>query len=240
MRTNSAILTVLGTLTLASCGNGASDQSIGGIDQVPDPLVSRTLNDPLMVDPDLAYRNEANAIVTIRHDHALPPHMSSSETAERARDAARRELLETGPVRDHPTAIAEEKGEELSLGMSAADIIKAVGAPSKCNGKLEEGLVWAARMPDPARVMPHGMSLQAAGSDGAECYMRIVRYVTPAGLDDVLQYHFNRADRARMRATRHSKPEAILDASRGSEHLIVHARPGSAGTTRVDLIYWNR
>lgn len=230
----------LSTIALSSCSDDSSVAGKDGITVVPDPLVARTLNDPLMVDPDLAHRNEANALLTVRHDHALPPLISSSETAEQAREAARRELVDSGSIRDLPPSQGEYEGEPLALGMTASDIIKASGAPSACNGKLEEGLVWAARVPEVAKVMPHGMAMQAAGADGEGCQMRIVRYVTPAGVEDALQYHFNRADRAKMKAVRHREPEAILDAARGSEHLKVYARPSSNGTSAVDLVYWKR
>ena len=231
----------LSAIALASCSDDGSPAGADGINVVPDPLVARTLNDPLMVDPDLAHRNEANAVVTVRYDHALPPLSSSSETAEMACEAARRELVvDGGSIRDLPPSQGDYDGEALALGMSASDIVTATGAPSACKGQLTDGLVWAARMPDVARVMPHGMTLQAAGADSANCKLRIVRYVTPAGVDDALQYHFNRADRARMKVARHRAPEAILDAARGSEHLKVYARPSSNGTSAVDLVYWKR
>lgn len=206
----------------------------------PDPVVARTLNDPLMVDPDLVYRNEAFAALTIRYDHALPPHRSTSENAEAAREAARRELLVDGPMVELPVATGGAMGEELAPGMTADQIIKASGAPERCLGNLSEGLVWAARMPEAAKLMPHGMAMQAAGAETDRCKMRIVRYVAPVDVEDVLRYHFNRANRAGMTAERFAGPEAILSASRGSQQFRVYARPGLAGTSAVDLISWSR
>jgi hypothetical protein len=229
----------LTALVLAACGGDASERN-EPLPAIPDPLVARTLNDPLMVDPDLAYRNEANAALAIRHDHALPPMVATTETAQAARDMARGELLDGGPIADLPLPVAGTAGAALALGMSANDIIAASGAPSGCKGKLEEGLVWAARMPDPARVMPHGMAMQAAGTDGTGCNLRIVRYVTAARIEEALAYHFNRASRAGMTARRFKEPEDMLDAARGAEHMKVYARPGPGGTSAIDIVYWKR
>jgi len=88
--------------------------------------------------------------------------------------------------------------------------------------------------------MPHGMAMQAAGAEEDRCHIRIVRYVTPVGITDALRYHFNRANRAGMTSKRYTKPEDILDAARGSEHLKIYARPGPGGTSAVDIIYWRR
>lgn len=239
MRHLGLIPIAISALLLGACGGDAGDPA-AALPAIPDPLVARTLNDPLMVDPDLAYRNEANAALAIRHDHALPPIVATSEGAEAAREAARGELLDAGPISDLPLPTTGSPGAALALGMSASDIIAASGAPSGCKGKLAEGLVWAARMPDPARVMPHGMAMQAAGADGPECNLRIVRYITPVRIEEALEYHFNRANRAGMSARRFKQPEDILDAARGAEHVRIHARPGPGGTSAVDIIYWKR
>lgn len=240
MRNGSFLGVIVSALVVSGCGSDSLDGSAAMIAATPDPVVARTLNDPLMVDPDLVYRNEAYSALTIRYDHALPPHRSTTENAEAAREAARRELLVDGPMAELPVASAERMGIELAPGMTADEIIKASGAPERCLGKLDEGLVWAARMPVAATVMPHGMTMQAAGAETERCKMRIVRYVTPVDVEDVLRYHFNRANRAGMQAMRYSNPEAILSASRGSQQLRVYARAGQGGTSSVDLITWSR
>lgn len=240
MSTRAIILLALGAITLASCGSQDGEEGVAAIVTTPDPLVARALNDPIMVDPDLVLRSEAFAALSVRHDHALPPPLSTQESAEAAMQAATRELLESGSLVDLPLASGTAAGEALALGMSARQVIEATGAPARCIGELGEGLDWTARMPDAARIMPHGMAMQAAGADNDRCRMRIVRYVTPVGIEDALRYHFNRADRAGMTTQRYAQPEGIIDAERGSEHLRVQARPGPGGTSAVDLIYWTR
>ncbi|MEL6531311.1 MAG: hypothetical protein AAFQ27_15235, partial [Pseudomonadota bacterium] len=123
---------------------------------------------------------------------------------------------------------------------TAPAMLAALGGPAVCNGGLSEGFGWAARLPQVAQVMPHGMVQQAAGKDANGCSVRIVRYLTPATIDDALEYHFNQAFRARLRVERFSAPEQILQASRGSTQFFVHVRPGNNGLSAVDLIYWQR
>ncbi|WP_298465256.1 hypothetical protein [uncultured Erythrobacter sp.] len=239
MKFRPIILAVLPPLMLAACGDeAASDGTSSAVSS--DPLLARALNDPLMVDPDLAYRNEANAAITIRHDHALPLFEGSDEAAQRAREEARLQLLEAGSVLDLPNAAIGEGVGSLAGETTAPGMINAIGGPAACTESLSEGFEWAARLPDAAQVMPHGMVQQAAGGSASGCSVRVVRYLTPATIEDALEYHYNRAHRAQLRVERFSKPEQIVRASRGSTQFIVHARPAPNNMSAVDLIYWQR
>ena len=222
---------------LAGCSEQAQPPAGQGI-LATDPLVARALNDPLMVDPDLAYRNEANAAVTIRHDHALPPFIATDELANQAREAARTQLLEDGRIPGLPFPVVEQAPAELSSQKLAPEMLKAVGGPANCAQGLHEGLIWATDMPGPSQIMPHGLVQQAAGSDTAECTVRIVRYLTPVGQEDALQYHFALADRARLYTTYYEKPERVLVGDGRTEQLVIHTREGPGGMSAVDMIYW--
>jgi hypothetical protein len=203
-----------------------------------DPLVARTLHDPLLVDPDLAYRNEANALLTIRHDQPLPLFTAREDVAARAREAARLKLLQGGEISDLPEAFGDAPHASIADITRAEDMITAVGGPSNCSARLRESLRWAAGMPEAAEIMPHGMVQRAAGVDSADCKVRIVRYLTPATANDALQYHVTKAERDRMRVVRYLAPEAILIAQSRTQRMVVHVRPSAGGMQAVDLIYW--
>ena len=225
------------TLALASC-SGSSDSDSDGVKAVEnDPLVARTLNDPLMVDADLAYRSEANAAVTIRHDHALPPLLASSDAAEMAREAARAFLINGGQIADLPDGDGTKNENELHKASTASDLIAAANAPENCANGLEEGIIWAARMPDVTPIMPHGMVLRAAGSQGG-CATRIVRYVTPTDADDALQFYFNLASRGEMEVARLGENGEVLRATGERRSFVVEASEGPGGTSAIDLVYW--
>ncbi len=224
-------------LALVSCSNGSVEGSDSAQDAASDPLVARTLNDPLMVDADLAYRSEANAAVTIRHDHALPPLQSTSDAAEKAREAARAYLIKGGPIADLPQGDGSASEISLQNASKASDLIAAAKAPAECGSGLQEGLIWTARMPDVAPIVPHGMVLRAAGSQSG-CVTRIVRYVTPAGADDALQFYFNLATRAELEVARLGGNGEVLSATGERRHFVVEASEGPGGTTAIDLVYW--
>ncbi len=239
MNLRSTLLALLPVVALAACGEDAVPDA-AAVATNGDPLLARALNDPLMVDPDLAHRNEANAAITILHGHALPAFEATEEAASRAREAGRLELLEDAAILDLPEPTIGEGIAELSDTRTATAMLEALAGPAACRDGLGEGYRWAARMPSFAGVMPHGMVQQAAGKDSAGCSLRVVRYLSPASIDDTLQYHFNRAFRARMRVERFAAPEQILQASLGGTQFFVHARPGPNGMNEIDLVYWRR
>ncbi|MBV7259567.1 hypothetical protein [Erythrobacter crassostreae] len=226
-------------LALSACGSEVEPEVTESV-VATDPLMARALNDPLMVDPDLAYRNEANAALTVRYDHALPPLVATDELANQAREAARVELLADGQIPPLPFPSSEGGAGDLSNLTTADAIFNAVGGPQECASALEAGLNWSVDMPGPSSIMPHGMVQQAAGVASGNCNARIVRYVTPVDIDDALGYHFARADRARLRPAIYEAPEKSVVGDGRTEHLVAHVREGPGGMTAVDLIYWTK
>jgi len=221
-------------IALAACSSGddeaASDAAL--IDR--DPVIARALGDPLMSDPDLATRNEANAAVGFAGSAALPVLPASSADARAAREALRLELLESGPIPDLPAA---QGGDGRALGpmSGAADLLAAVGAPGSCAARLSEDFALAASLPPAAALPPRGMVQQAGGSDAPGCRIRIVRYLTAAPREDVLQYHHARALRAGLRSQREG--DAITAVGKGAQRLAAHVRAAPHGLTGVTLVF---
>ena len=213
-----------------------------------DPVIARALHDPLMSDPDLASRNEANAALGSPDSHALPVIPATSADASAAREAMRLELLATGPIPDLPPVPGEEEDDPAAprpapikpLGPMAppADLLAALGAPVSCAAQLREDFALAASLPAAAALPPQGMVMQAGGADGAGCRIRIVRYASAAPLADVLQYHFARARRAGMTGRRQAVPaEMIIANGKRGETLVVEVRRAAHGMTGVTLLY---
>ncbi len=215
-----------------------------------DPVIARALHDPLMSDPDLASRNEANAALGAPDSHALPVIAATSADASAAREAMRLELLATGPIPDLPPVQGEEDEDDENdtpappplppLGPMArpADLLAALGAPATCARRLKEDFALAASLPAAAALPPQGMVMQAGGADGAGCRIRIIRYASAAPLADVLQYHFARAKRAGLSGRRQAAPAAMIIADgKGGERLVVEARRAAHGMTGVTLLY---
>lgn len=233
-------IAVLAALALAGCGSDPVEREFLP-DPTRDPLVARALADPLMSDPDLAYRNEANAALALRYDHLLPPLVGSEDAAERARNAARVALLESGPIPELPSRFAAGDGPESFAAIATADaILRKAGGPAECALRLSEGLVFAADMPAPAGIMPHGMVQQAAGTTREPCAARVVRYLTPVGAEDAIEWHYTLAERARLRPVLYGEAQVALVADGRGEALAVQVRPGPGGLTAVDLVHWRK
>ncbi|MEQ8410889.1 MAG: hypothetical protein RIB52_04980 [Erythrobacter sp.] len=223
---------------LVACGQERADEGREVDPLATDPLVARALNDPLMIDPDLAHRNGANAAVTVPVSHALPPPRRSEEAALAAREAARLELLEEGRVPDLPAADSAKGPAGLAAARTAPAMLAAAGASDACAGRLAEGFAFAADLPRAARIMPHGMVQQAAGGTSGGCEARVIRYLTPAAGEDVLHYHFTRAARAGLSPDLFERPEGSVTARGEAGNLVVAVRAGPGGMSAVDLIWW--
>lgn len=235
---NCAVPLLLLIPALAACGDPEAQAAADAAQLAQDPVVARALHDPLMSDPDLASRNEANAVLGFADSSALPTFTATSAAAQAAREAARAELLEGGAIPDLPLPNTEPRGAALGPMARPADLIAALGAPSSCAGQLRQNFAYAAGLPPVAGIMPHGMVLQAGGADTPTCGIRIVRYHTAAASGDVLEYHHAQAVRAGLRALRYTKPEENIAASGArDESLVVHVRKAAGGLTAVDLLY---
>lgn len=225
-------------VSLAQCAPPPPERSADTRLIAADPVIARALHDPLMSDPDLASRNEANAAIGYADSSALPVLAATSQQAQAARNAARLELLDRGPIPDLPKAREAPFGQALGPMASVGDLLAALGAPEACAKRIKQDFAFAAALPAPAAIMPMGMVVQAGGADSAGCRLRIIRYQTAAAPDDVVQYHYTRALRAGLKPARYNTPEDIIAATgKPGEVLMVHARPAANGLTGVDLLY---
>ena len=231
-------LAVTALAALSACGEETVEQQVAV--QSQDPQLARALHDPLMVDPDLAWRTEANAVIALRDGHPLPPIEARADAADRAREAARIELLEGGQIPPLPSPSSDDRGVSLAGLSTAGEMVEAVGGRSDCIGQLSDDLTWSTAMPPTSSIMPHGMVQQAAGVDVGNCVVRVVRYLTPVGIDDVLVYHFTKVDRERFDISLNRSPEAQLVAERRDQKLSVNVREGPGGMTAVDVVHWRK
>lgn len=237
----SLALAALVALGLAGCDRLTGDASAPPAprNDAADPVIARAFNDPLMSDPDLARISTANAAVDHADQSALPVLEASGEAARQARDAARAELLKTGPIADLPAIAPGSGGPDLAAMSAPAEILAALDAPAACRSALREGFGWAARLKAPAAILPLGMTEYAAGSESPGCRVQVVRYLTAASVEDALTYHHALAQRAGMSAQQFTAPEAIVAASgKNGAQLRVHARSAPGGMNAVDLAWW--
>ncbi len=236
MRMQAILISMIGTAALGACND--QSQSVD-VPLTGDPVVARALNDPLMIDPDLAHRNEANAVLSIGFDHALPPFEASENGARLAREQARLILLDRGRLQDLPDLLSAATGRTLAEARGDAKAMAdAFDISRECVGRLSEGYEWAARMPAISEIMPHGQVRQAAGVDNGDCDVRVVSYLTPASAEDTLEWHYNLAQQANLNIDLFAQPEVSMFAEKRGINTAVQTSAGPSGMTAVDVLYW--
>jgi len=229
---------LLPLIALAACGDAGDESARDAALIAMDPVIARALHDPLMTDPDLASRNEANAAIGFADSGALPVIAATAEETRASQEAMRMALLEGGPLSDLPPPGPAKGGAVLGPTTGPAELLAAVGAPPTCAAALGEDFALAADLPAPAAIPPRAMVVQAGGSDRAGCRLRIVRYLSAAPSEDVLQFHYVTARRAGLAPRRYAAPgDAIAGASTKTERIAVHVRRAANGLTGVTLVY---
>jgi len=220
-------------MMLAACGGNPDDAPSGG---EADPATQAALNDPIMVDPDLAGQNEANAALT-GGGASLPAELTTPAAIRGAQEEAM--ALVGGSVHLKPApkskAVAGEVPETAVL--TAASRAAVLPGGTDCAAAAEYSAVWAARLPLAFPVYPRGSTQEAAGTDKGPCSLRVVNFLTPVGLDDVLSFYHSRAVNGGY-SSEHLKVgnDNIISGTKGAASFVVYARKQANGLTDVDLI----
>jgi len=222
---------------LAACGGASNDATKG---EAMDPASEQALNDELMTDPDLAGTNEANAALSGTGNDAIPDIDKSSQAIEAARARAAELVGGSSKLRPAPTPrqLAADAPDTDAMRAAAIAAIKPGGA--NCAASAEYSSAWAARLPAAFPVYPRGNTLEAAGTDQGDCALRVVSFLTPVALADVLSFYTTRAIDAGYGAEHALKSgDNVLSGTRGRSAYVIYARRLPQGVTQVDLVTTN-
>jgi hypothetical protein len=214
-------------LLLASCGT--EEAPVAQPDQ--DPALSGALGEQIMVDPDLVGQNRANSAAAMPSlDGSLPTVDANPEAIAAARTEALRLVGGPGRMNKAPEA------RELS-GPLPAPLIAAARAANDCAERAEPTARWAAKLPGPFPVYPRGSVQEAAGTDASGCALRVVSFVTPVPLGEVMDFYFTRARGAGYSTQRVIQDgEDVLTGVKGDASYVIYARRLPSGNTEVDLV----
>lgn len=181
----------LAAILLSACGAGGEPE-----DSVPqrDPQVAQALDDPLLTDPDLSTLNEAGAALTVITDRSLPLLPPTREAIEAAREEAA--SLVGGSDNLFPLGEPSATANALPLTAAPDEQLAVAGGSGACGASLQRGAIWAARMPVEMPIYPRAGLTAASGSQSAGCDVRVLTFVTPVDLPDVLAFYSDRARRA--------------------------------------------
>ncbi|MFA6218547.1 MAG: hypothetical protein WC692_02085 [Erythrobacter sp.] len=219
---------------LAACGGG-SGEATG--DEAMDPASEQALNDELMTDPDLAGRNEANAALSGTGNAAIPDIDKSPRAIEAARTRAAELVGGSSKLKPAPTPRRLAAGDPDTDAMQAAAVAAINPGGANCAESVKYSSAWAARLPAAFPVYPRGNTQEAAGTDQGDCALRIVSFLTPVALEDVLSFYATRARGAGFGVEHAIKAgDNVLSGTKGKSAYVVYARRLPQGVTQIDLV----
>jgi hypothetical protein len=209
-------------LFLAACGSDEKEAS----QNAEGKANGGALSDQIVVDPKLAGQSAAPG-------GELPPEARTPNAIAAAKADALK--VAGGLIRPAPAAQAIGAG---SKAVTPAQIAaSAAGLGSACPDKIEYAGNWATRLPAPLSVYPGGQVVEAAGTDRDGCKLRIVNFVTPVTVKDVVDFYNTRVNSAGFNAEhRVDGKEHVLSGKKGTAAYVVFARPLENGLTDVDIV----
>lgn len=218
-------------LLLAGCGSGQKEPASGE----SDPAVSGALGDQIMVDPNMSGAN-GSAVAANNGKIEIPPQQRSPEAIQAARDEA---MVQAGG--NLKSAPAPQTGSASSLVESAATAAQvaqeAKASSADCTKKAQYSATWAAKLPKDLPVYPRGAVQEAAGTDADGCRLRVVNFVSPVTVGDVIDFYYTKATGAGYGAQyRLDGTDHVLGGRKGGQSYLVYARKLGNGLTEVDLI----
>ena len=219
---------------LASCGDTNEDEAAG---DAMEPASEQALNDELSSDPDLAGRNEANAALSGTGNAAIPNIDKSPRAIEAARSRAAELVGGRSELVSPPTAKTLGDDNAPSAAMVAAARAAVSPGGENCGEKVDYTSAWAAKLTAAFPVYPRGNTQEAAGTDEGQCALRVVSFLTPVALEEVLAFYYTRARAAGYNAE-HTKSagDNILSGTKGRSAYVVYARRLPQGVTEIDLV----
>jgi hypothetical protein len=236
-RIRSFVVAAGAALLLAGCGWFGDNDEGPVADE--DPAVTGALGDQISVDPDLVGQNRADSAAFVPSgDGSVPTVDNGAEAIAAARADALR--LVGGPGKMQKAPRAQEVAGALPADAALTAAARAAAAPGgngDCAARAEYTMQWAARLPAAFPVYPRGAVQEAAGTNTSGCSLRVVNFVTPVPLSEVMDFYYSRARASGFSAQRVLQSgEDVLGGVKGQASYVVYARRQPSGNTEVDLI----
>ncbi|MES2339498.1 MAG: hypothetical protein V4537_15510 [Pseudomonadota bacterium] len=230
---------ILLPLALAACGDATPDTDVETLDQElaangSDPLLAAAVQDPIMVDPQLSTRSNADAIRPPNQPYAAPVPATDVATTPEGSDGDLRPV--PAPAKGNCPACAVAR-DAITLGALAAR----QGDPrlQACAPGLRYAAGWATRLPADLPLPGAARVVEAAGTDSAACQVRAVTFTINRPVAHLLDWYYTQASRAGY-ATEHRSDDTrhMLAGTRAKDGgtYVVFLRDGDGGGTEIDLL----
>jgi hypothetical protein len=228
-------------LLLAGCGDTAPEPA--AVDPLEeelasartgdgaDPLLMSVVHGPLMTDPQLSTRANANSV--------RPPSQPYGAPLPDPTIGTRPDPGTPPPPAPAPTACTDCRAATQALTLAALASAQRDPRLARCAGQLRYSARWAIRLPADLTLPADARVMEAAGADS--CDLRAVSYVAPRPLGRVIDDAHARASAAGYRITHQSDGARHLlrgDRSNGSTFLLV-AIARTDATSDVTLLVNN-
>lgn len=212
-----------GLMLVSACG----PQKPAGPADSDDRELTGSLASEIQVDPAKVGAPEA-----VR---ASAPDLPAGQRSPAAIAAARAEAarLVGGAVPPAPQA-----ANDAASRQAIADAGKRLsGGSADCAAKAKPGTAWSAHVPAALAIYPRAHVVEAAGADRDGCNLRVVSFVTPVGIDDVLGYYNARVRAEGLSAARGMDgKDHVLGGSSAKLAYVIYARGLPNGLTEVDIL----
>lgn len=230
-----------GPLMLAACNKDpAPQQDLESLDKAlteqpaaaRDPALTASLADQILVDPALAQGSNGNAV--------RPPPRPDSGATPPVDIASIPDTVDQATLRRAPAATADCPECKAATGaLTLGELAGRQRTPgtADCTATVGYSAAWANRLPADLPLYPDARVVEAAGASSNGCRLRVVSFVSSAGVPKVIDWYYTRATGAGYSAGHKAAgAERVLAGTRGRDAYVVFANPRAGGGTEVDLV----
>lgn len=193
-----------------------------------------SLGDQIAVDPDKTGHSAPED--TPQGEATLSPQDRSPQAIAAALAAAR--SAAGGTITSPPVP---EKASAAVLSQAAATAAQVTAASRQahkdCTQSVGYDRSWVGRLPAELPVYPRGTVQDAAGVDGQGCALKVVSFITPVSVSNVIGFYYTKAGKAGYSSRyRLDEDSHVLGGSKQGRAYVVYASRQDNGLTSVDLV----
>lgn len=241
-----AALALFLPLALLACGGGTEDdRNLDSLDaeladgnasgSSRDPALMSALHDQIMVDPALTGQANADSIRPPAQPYSAPAAPDIAGGAAMHGAGTTSEVTKSAPAPSDGCPRCASARDSLTLGGLAAR--QQDRRTSACAPDIGYSTRWATRLPADLPLYPDARVSEAAGTEGGNCALRVVSFVSSASVQTIIDWYYTRATNAGYSADHEADDgDHVLAGTRGDAAYALFVSPRDGGGSDVDLV----